>query len=55
MTQNMSRTDAMVFHLKREHANRVDYLREQILSQKKEIDFLKNQIKLLTEGKTYDC
>jgi len=32
-----------------------DYLREQIINQKKEIDFLKQQIKMITEGKTYDC
>jgi hypothetical protein len=55
MAEKMSRTDALVFHLKREHANQVDYLREQILNQKKEIEFLKNQIKLITEGRTYDC
>jgi len=51
----MSRTDALLFHIKREHANQVDYLREQIINQKKEIDFLKQQIKMITEGKTYDC
>jgi hypothetical protein len=55
MEEKMSRTDALVFHLKREHANQVDYLREQILNQKKEIEFLKNQIKFITEGRTYDC
>jgi hypothetical protein len=55
MTQNFSRTDALLFHLKREHANQIDYLREEIVKQKREIEFLKSQIIILTEGKTYDC
>ena len=55
MTQNFTRTDALLFHMKREHANQIDYLKDEIISQKKEIEFLKNQIKIITEGRTYDC
>lgn len=40
--------------LKQQYKDRIDFLQTQIIQQKNEIDQLKNQIKIITEGKLYD-
>jgi hypothetical protein len=55
MTHHIAHTNAMIFNLKKEHRNKIDYLQMQIVRQKNEIDILKRQILILTEGKKYDC
>jgi len=55
MTHQVAHTNAMLFNLKKEHRNKLDYLQNQIMKQKSEIALLKEQILILTEGKTYDC
>ena len=45
----------MVFQLKQQYRERIEYLQGRIISQQKEIIELQNIIKQLTEGKEYDC
>lgn len=40
--------------LKQQYKDRIDFLQTRIIQQKNEIDQLKNQIKIIAEGKIYD-
>lgn len=44
----------LTIQLKQQYKDRIDFLQTQIIQQKNEIDQLKNQIKIITEGKLYD-
>jgi len=55
MTHHVAHTNKMVFDLKQQYQGRISQLQEKITEQQKEILQLQEMIKLLTQGKEYDC
>jgi hypothetical protein len=45
----------LVFQLKQQYRDRIDFLQSQITRQQGEINQLKEQIALITKEKDYDC
>ena len=48
-------SDHLIFKLKQQYRDRIDFLQSQITRQQGEINQLKEQIKLITKEKDYDC
>jgi cell division protein FtsL len=48
-------TNHLVLQLKEQYRNRIEFLQSKITSQQNEIDQLKEQIKLITAEKMYEC
>jgi hypothetical protein len=55
MTHHVAHTNKILFDLKIHHQNRISQLQDEITSQQKEILQLREEIKLLTQEKFYDC
>jgi cysteinyl-tRNA synthetase len=48
-------SNRLVFQLKQQYRDRIDFLQSQINRQQSEINQLKEQIALITKEKDYDC
>ena len=54
MTNHVTHTNRMIFELKQQYKDRIDYLQKQILLQDEEIKKLNVMIQLLSIEKEYD-
>ena len=55
MTNHVSHTNKMLFDLKEQYQERIDYLEKKIKEQEQEISQLQKQIEYLSRDKFYDC
>lgn len=55
MTNHVFHTNKMMFDLKKKHYDQVFELQKKIMDQENVIKDLKNEIKVLSEYKFYDC
>ena len=55
MTHHVAHTNQMLSQMKQHYNDRIDCLKDEIIKQQKEIDYLKEQLELLSQGKIYDC